>query len=140
MFGFNEAIDLKLKQLGSKDINKAETNWIEMMSVSEQRSLSGVQRWDEKEETCSRYMTVLKAIGEYQECKDTIKITEMANCPTKLEYDALVAITPVTTDVANLKKMKLWKDSKKTCAFYTLGQDSDQGLAMIQKTKLGDYP
>ena len=105
--------------------------------TSENKSLSGIPRWDGKEGSCSTYMAVLEAIAEYQDCEDAFDTNAMRNCPTKSEYDALAA---TTTDVGEMARRSLWKANKKMCAFFTLGQDSALGLAVIQKTKTVDFP
>ena len=57
------------------------------------------------------------------------------NCPTKAEFDELGA-----TDPNDIAKAKLYKANKKICAIITLGQKTNHGLAVINKTKSDDFP
>ena len=111
-----------------------------MSSETDHKSLSGVPRWDGKEETCPRYMAVFEAIGEYHGCEDVFDTVAMTTCPTKSEYDLLIVIAAATVTADQLKQIKLYKDNKRMCAYYTLGQETDSGLAVISKTKTSDFP
>ena len=61
---------------------------------------------------------------------------EMANCPTKTEYGAIID----KTANPGLAKAMLYKANKRMCAIITLGQGSDHGLALMEKTKETDFP
>ena len=59
--------------------------------------------------------------------------TDMANCPTESEYGVFDL-----TRFADKAKAKLYKQNKRICGIMVLGQGSDYGLAVIQKTKTPD--
>jgi 3'-phosphoadenosine 5'-phosphosulfate (PAPS) 3'-phosphatase len=56
---------------------------------------------------------------------------EMTNCPNEMEFRSLVASSAQTND--EKKKIQMYKQNKRLCAIITLGQDSDHGLAAIQR-------
>ena len=59
----------------------------------------------------------------------------MCNCSTKTEYDALG-----TTDASDIQKAMLYFQNKRACKIMVLGQTSDHGLAIVNKTKSDNYP
>ena len=59
----------------------------------------------------------------------------MGNLPTKTEYNALDATEP---DV--VKKALLYRQNKKVYAILRLGQQTNQGKALILKYKSDDFP
>lgn len=108
------------------------------MSGSETQSISQVPKWNMfpwNKETCSRYISKVKALVDLNDCGDAMDETMMANCPTKSEYDAL----DLTSDDGK-EKARLWKINKRAMAVITLGQESDHGLAMVDKTKSREHP
>ena len=107
------------------------------MTSTETKTI-GVPHWDGKQATCSRYLTVFEAMGDYYDCESAFDIVMMAGCPTKSEYEALAV--KVGPDPDDLSKIKLWKANKKMCAHFVLGQDSDAGLAVLESTKTADNP
>ena len=85
---------------------------------------------------CPRYLAQIKALGEYYDCGDALDAKKMTlNCPTKTKFNGLG-----TTDVNDIAKAKLYKANKKFCTIITLGQKTDHGLAVINKTKSDDFP
>ena len=103
---------------------------------TENKSLSTVPYWDGKNATAGMYISKVEAMMEYHESGDAMDPTIMATCPTKTQYDAYV----VSTDANEKKLAKLYEQNKRACAIMTLGQKSNHGLAMLNKTKSADYP
>ncbi len=62
--------------------------------------------------------------------------TIMGTCPTKAEYEHFV----VSTDAGEKKLTKLYQQNKRACAIMVIGQKTNHGLAMIEKTKTADFP
>ena len=105
------------------------------MSDSDGRGVSSIPKWDGKAESYSRYKAKVEACAEMWDCADAFDAVAMRNCPTKAEYDALTESTE-----EEKKKAKLFKANRRMCAVMTLGQDSEHGLAAIQRTKSDDHP
>ena len=91
--------------------------------------------WDGKPESCPRYLSQIKALAKYYDCRDALDAKEMQNSPTKTEYKALG-----TTNPNDIAKAKLYMANKKLCAIIMLGQKTDYGLLVISKTKSNDFP
>ena len=92
-------------------------------------------KWDGKQESAGRFLLKFCAMAEYYDCGDALDPTLMSGMVTKSEYDAL---DQTTTD--GKEKAKLWRDNKRLCAIFVLGQDSDHGLALHEKTVTNDFP
>ena len=60
----------------------------------------------------------------------------LAECPTKVEFDA---ISLMMMDAEELAKLKLYKVNKRICTIITLGQKSDYGMSVVKKTKSKDF-
>jgi len=108
-----------------------------MSNSEEGKGMSTIPKWDGKDASFSRWSAKLTALAELHDCGDAFDKAEMRNCPTRSEYEAF--------DMTNLsdadkKKVKLYKANKKVCAMLILGQESDHGLAAIEKTKTSDHP
>ena len=88
-----------------------------------------------KSETCPRYLAQIKTLAEYYDLGGALDATTVANCPTKSEYNLLG-----TTNPNDNAKLKLNKANKKICVTIMLGQKTDHGLAVINKTKLDIFP
>ncbi len=108
-----------------------------MSAESESKSISTVPKWDGKVESCAMYLTQISALAEYHDCGDAMDLTAMADCPTKSEFDAL---QPITNDLDEKCKRKLYLANKRILAIMTLGMTSSHGLAVIQKTVSMDFP
>ena len=106
------------------------------MNSIDGKSLSTVPKWDGAQDTCARYIAQVMALSEYYDCGDAMDSVAMGNCPTKTEYEVIGA-NPSGND---LKRSLLWRQNKRMCAILTLGQASDHGLAVIQKTVTADFP
>ncbi len=100
------------------------------------RKMSTIPKWDGRAQTCPRYLSQLVALAEYHDCGDAMDEVEMVNCPTKTEYGAIID----KTANPGLAKATLYKANKRMCAIITLGQGSDYGLALMEKTKETDFP
>ena len=87
--------------------------------------------------TCPRYIAKIEALAIYQQCEDALDETEMVNCPTKAAYNA---IDKATNDVNKKKLLSLYRQNAKMVATIVLGQASDHGLAVVEKTKTTDNP
>ena len=61
---------------------------------------------------------------------------EMQNCPTKIEFDAIVV---GTTDPAEIAKLKIDKANEQLCAIITLEQKTDDGLLVVKKMILDPF-
>ena len=61
----------------------------------------------------------------------------MANCPTKATYNK---INKATTDAGKKRSLSLCRQNTKLVVTIVLGQASDHGLAVVQKTKTMDSP
>ena len=107
------------------------------MSDYESKSVT-MPKWDGKADTCARYITHIQALAEYHECGDALDETEMVNCPTKTEYMTLKGKSTSTDD--EKEKINLYKANKRMTAIMTLGQSSDHGISMIERTKSDDFP
>ena len=68
----------------------------------------------------------------YQQCEDALDETEMVNCPTKAAYNV---IDKATNDVNEKKMLSLHRQNEKMVATIVLGQASNHGLAVVEKTK-----
>ena len=106
------------------------------MSEADTGRMSTIPKWDGRAETCPRYLSQLGALAEYHDCGNAMDETEMNNCPTRTQY---VAISDKTV-TPGLEQATLYKANKRICAIITLGQGSDHGLAMMEKTKSPDFP
>ena len=73
---------------------------------------------------------------EYHDSGDSMDSTIMATCPAKVQYDQYV----VSNDADEKKLAKLYEQNKRACTIMVIGQKTNHGLAMIEKTKLDDYP
>ena len=99
--------------------------------------MSSIPQWDGTEKACSRYLSKIKVMSQYQDGGDTCNESKIkADCPTKAQYDVYL---PATTDVNEIKKMKLWKSNAKLMATIVMGQQSDHGMAMVEKTNSADF-
>ena len=59
--------------------------------------LSSISQWDGTEKACSRYLSKIKAMLQYQDGGDACDESKMrTDCPTKVQYDALLS---ASTDV-----------------------------------------
>ena len=79
----------------------------------------------------------IRAMSQYQDYWDACDKSKMRNYPTKVQCNVLL---PASTDVANIAKTKLWKSNAKLMAVIVTGQQSDHGIAMVEKTKSADFP
>ena len=114
-----------------EDIDKAEIT----MSVLESKSISSVPKWDRKAASCGRYISKLTVLAVYYNCGNAMDKKKMEDCPTLTEYEALDSSKP-----DDKKKEELFNANRRMCAIMVLGQDSDHGLAVIEKTKTDDHP
>ena len=103
--------------------------------MSENIKTSMIPRWDGKSESCGRYIAKLKAIAMVTGCGDAMDPTKMRDMPTKSQYDTLNR-----ANAADEKKGKLYDANARLAAYLVLGQDSDHGLALLNKTTTDDYP
>ena len=56
-----------------------ETKSSKNIMESDRKSI-GILKWDEKSETCSRYLAWTKALAEYYDCRDVIDIVKIDEC------------------------------------------------------------
>ena len=106
------------------------------MNAESNKGLSTVPIWDGKTTTAAMYIAKLEAMMEYHDSGDAMDRVVMATCPTKSEYDRYVG----STDANEKKLAKLYQMNKRACAIMVIGQKTNHGLAMIEKTKSVDYP
>lgn len=99
------------------------------------KGISSIPKWDGDASTYSRWQAKTEACAEMWDCADAFDKVAMRNCPTKAEFDALDRNTDDGKKLA-----KLYQANKRMCAVMVLGQDSEHGLAAIQKTKSDDHP
>ena len=92
-----------------------------------------VPKWDGKNSSAGRYVSQVEATAEYWDCADCLDPAK--RIPTKSEFDALN-----DTNDADGSQRKLFKENKKMGAVITLGQMTDHGLALINKTKSDAHP
>ena len=107
------------------------------MDDDRKTNFSSIPTWDGAEATCTRYIAKIEALAVYQQCKDTLDKAEMANFPTKAAYNL---INKVTTDAGENRSLSLYRQNAKLVATIVLGQASDHGLVVVQKTKTTDNP
>ena len=106
------------------------------MNAESHKGLSTVLIWDGKTTTTAMYIAKLEAMMEYHDSGDAMDKAIMATCPTKTEYDCFV----VSTDPDEKKLAKLYQMNKRACAIMVIGQKTNHGLVMIEKTKTVNYP
>ena len=97
---------------------------------------SSIPQWDGTKKACSRYMSKIEAMAQYQDGGDACDESEMTACPTKTEY---VVLDKLAVNVSVAAKVKLWKSNAKLMATVVMGQQSDHGMAMVKKTKSADF-
>ena len=107
------------------------------MDDEKKTSVSSIPTWDGAEATCPRYIAKIEALAVYQQCKDALEETEMTTCPTKAAYNA---IDKTTKDAGKKRLISLYRQNTKLVATIVLGQASDHGLAVVEKTKTTDNP
>ena len=107
------------------------------MDDEKKTSVSSIPTWDGAEATCPRYIAKIEALAVYQQCEDALDKTEMGTCPTKVAYNAINEATP---DAGKNILLSLYRQNEKLVATIVLGQASDHGLAVVQKTKTTDNP
>ena len=98
--------------------------------------MTSVPYWDGKVTTAGMYISKVEAMMEYHDNGDAMDENAIATCPTKTEYEAIKN----STDANEMKLVKLYQQNKKACAIIVMGQKSNHGLAMINKTKTDDHP
>ena len=100
-------------------------------------SKSGVSipKWNGKQDSFARYYAKVHALAVYYDCGDAFDVAKMAKLPKKSEYDTLDLSKDPDKELA-----ALYNANKQMCALIVLAQDSDHGLAMIQKTTTKDHP
>ena len=96
-----------------------------------------MKAWDGAEATCPRYIAKIEALAVYQQCEDALDEAVMANCPTKAAYNL---INKAMTDDGKKEQLSLYRQNAKLVATIVLGQASDHGLAVVEKTKTTDNP
>ncbi len=102
-----------------------EADYIEIVAM-ENKSLSGIFKWDEKQETLAMYISKLEALAEFHDSGDALDSIAMANCATKSEYEGLTL-----TDADDLKKAILYQQNKCGCAIMMLRQSTIHRLTAI---------
>ena len=101
------------------------------------KKTNSIPAWDGAEKTCGRYLSKIEAQAQYYEMAEALDESEMQACPDKAAF----ALIPSTTTDANEKARRhLYKSNLKLMATLVMGQDSDLGMAMIEKTKTVDFP
>ena len=106
--------------------------------MEDSKKSSSIPVWDGTEKTCGRYLAKIEAQAQYFETADALDEAEVRQyCPNKSVFDA---IDPATTDVGLMKQRRLYKNNLKLMAIIVMGQDSDHGMAMVEKTKSVDNP
>ena len=95
-----------------------------------------IPKWNGKQETFARYAAKVHALAVYYECGDAFEETAATKLVTKAQYDAIADKTTGT----GKQQADLYNANKRMCALIVLGQDSDHGLATIQKTTTKDHP
>ena len=108
--------------------------------MSEQETTRGVSTpsWDGEASSAANYMFKVTAVAGYHSCLEAMDSGDMTDCPTKSEYDTLMANTNRDADEDN--KVFLFKANRKIMAIISLGQNSDLGMAMVNHTKTPDQP
>ena len=95
-----------------------------------------IPKWNGKQETFARYAAKVHALAVYYECGDAFEETAGTKLVTKTQYES---ISDKTTGIGK-QQADLYIANKRMCALIVLGQDSDHGLATIQKTATKDHP
>ena len=106
--------------------------------MAEEIKTVGVPKWDGKKETAGTYLDKLKSTVMYYNAGDTMDETAMQNCPTKSEYDALLALT--NPNPGEQTKIALWKANNRVMAIIMLGNDKAHAVAMAKATQTADFP
>ncbi len=76
------------------------------------------------------YISKLEAMLEYHDSGGAMDKTKMATCPIKVGYDVL----SVSDDDGDKKKALLFFQNKRVCTIMVIGQKTNHGLAMIEKS------
>ena len=97
-----------------------------------------VPTWNGNRDTFDTYQYKLGAYAAIKKCSDALNRSKMATCITQSAYDAHVASG--TTDPADVRAMKLFKDNEELTGTYILGQSSTVGTNAIRKTVSADFP
>ena len=108
--------------------------------MSKQESSRGVATpsWDGEASTAENYMFKVTAVAGFHGCIEAMDSRDMLDCPTKIEYDVLMANT--NRDAGENDKVALFKANRKIMAILSLGQNSNLGIAMVNNTKTPDQP
>lgn len=106
--------------------------------MTEEMKSVGVPKWDGKKETAGTYLDKLTSTVMYYDVSDAMDATAMQNCPTKSEYDELLAMTD--PNAGERAKIKLWKGNNRAMAMIMLGNDKAHALAMAKATQTEDFP
>lgn len=106
--------------------------------MTEEMKSVGVPKWDGKKETAGTYLDKLTSTAMYYDAGDAMDATAMQNCPTKSEYDELLAMT--NPNAGERAKIKLWKGNNRAMAMIMLGNDKAHALAMAKATQTEDFP
>ena len=101
------------------------------------QTCSPFPHWMERKQPTLRYIAEIEALAIYQQCEDALDKTEMANCPTKATCNG---INKATTDAGEKRLVNLYRQNTKLVATIVLGQASDYGLVVVQKTRTKDKP
>ena len=107
------------------------------MDDDRKTNVSSIPTWNGAEATCPRYIAKIEALATHQQWEDALDENVMANCPTKAAYNA---IDKVMTDAGENRLLSLYRQNAKLVATIVLGQASDHGLVVVQKTKTTDNP
>ena len=95
-----------------------------------------IPKWNGKQETFAWYAAKLHALAVYYKCGDAFEEAVMAKLVTRSQYDSIIN----KTMGARKQAADLYNANKQMCALIVLGQDSDHGLAMMNKTTLTNHP
>ena len=92
-------------------------------------------KWDGKDDSAPMYLEKLEALAEVFGIGDALDESEAVNLPSKAQYEAFTD----TTD-PNSKLRNLYTANRRLSAIFTLGQESNHGLAALRKTKVLGFP
>ncbi len=92
-------------------------------------------KWDGKDETAPMYIEKLEALAKVYGIGDVLDENVAARLPTKTEFEAHDDASDPNSVLRNL-----WTANRRMSAIFTLGQESQQGLASLRKTKTVEFP
>ena len=101
--------------------------------MSQTTKVTEIPKWDGKEQTFDLFKSKVESTAALRGIGDALIETKMRDLPTLQQYTSL-------DEATNATRIQLYKNNQEMMAIMTLGQNSDHGMAAINKTKSADHP